>query len=100
MGYVRILATVMIVTSLAAGGVVYAQQEETTDVPEVESGEFGVGDALPAEDIHVISKPGLYGLGPEPANSKYAIAHDKLIRIDPESGKVLSILRSQAQILD
>ena len=94
MGYVRILATALLMAALLFSGAIYAQQANAA------GSNFGVGDVLPAGEIHIISNPGLYGLGPEPANSKYAIAHGKLIRIDPNTGKVLSILRSQSEVLD
>ena len=100
MGYARIFSTFMIATALCLGGAAHAQQKRADNALAADSGTFGVGDALPASDVHIITKPGLYGLGPEPADSKYAVAAGKLIRINPESGKVLSILRSQTQVLD
>ncbi len=100
MGDVRIFAAACVMAVLTSGGVFYAPQAFAAGAPDAESSEFGVGDVLPAEEVHIISQPGLYGLGPEPADSKYAIAHGMLIRIDPKTGKVLSILRSQSTVLD
>ncbi|RNF33401.1 hypothetical protein [Paracoccus methylarcula] len=102
MGYVRILAATVTATVLTVGilDAPFLQHAFTAAAAGAEAASFDVGDRLPADQVHVITKPGLYGLGPEPANSKYAVAHGKLIRIDPETGKVLSILRSQTEILD
>lgn len=61
---------------------------------------IGVGDTLPAAEVHIITSPGRYGLGPEPEGGKYAVAKGKLIRIDPESYKIQSILRAQSEVLD
>lgn len=108
MGYVRIFATILCVMAPPWSGLAGAEQTVAGNVQKTaedaqaaeDSGGFGVGDTLPAGEVHIISKPGLYGLGPEPENSKYAVSDGKLIRINPESGKVLSILRSQAKVLD
>lgn len=62
--------------------------------------EFHVGDSLDRDEVHVVSSPGRYGLGAEVPGSSYAVAHGKLIRIDPSSFKVLSILRDQPRLLD
>lgn len=59
-----------------------------------------VGDVLKPGQYHLILNPGRYGLGPEPQGSRYAIAAGLLVRIDARSGKILSILREQREILD
>ncbi|WP_299845514.1 hypothetical protein [uncultured Paracoccus sp.] len=61
---------------------------------------LAVGDVLPAGQVHIISEPGLYGLGRNVGGSAYAVAKGQLIRIDPKTMKVLSILRPQRAILD
>lgn len=61
---------------------------------------FQVGDVLPEADVHIVTSPGVYGLGPEPPGSRYAVAHGMLIRVDAETTKVLSVLREQARPLD
>ena len=58
------------------------------------------GDILQADDIHLISQPGRYGLGPEQPGSRYAVVSRTLIRIDPQNLKILSILRHPVAILD
>lgn len=102
MGYVRILVTIVTAAVLTVGVVdaTFLQHSFTAAAADAETVNFDVGDTLPPDQVHIVTKPGLYGLGPEPANSKYAVAHGKLIRIDPETGQVLSILRSQTEILD
>lgn len=59
-----------------------------------------VGDILPREDVHIVTELGLYGLGRTIGDSEYAVARGLLIRIDPKTLKVLSILREQREILD
>jgi hypothetical protein len=59
-----------------------------------------VGDVMPRKQIKVIQSPGRYGLGSEPKGSKYAIVGGTLVRIDAQTGKILSILRTQAEPLD
>lgn len=109
MGYVRILVTSVCAAVVAIGVLTTAIVHSTFPQhsfaalaanAQDEAAGFDVGDTLPSDQIHIVTKPGLYGLGPEPPDSKYAVAHGKLIRIDPKTGQVLSILRSQAEILD
>jgi hypothetical protein len=59
-----------------------------------------VGDVVPRKQIKVIQSPGRYGLGSEPKGSKYAIVGGTLVRIDAKTGKILSILRPQAELQD
>lgn len=61
---------------------------------------LGAGDVLKPEQYHLITNPGLYGLGPEPPDSRYVIAAGLLLRLHARSGKILSILREQREILD
>ncbi|RMC37883.1 hypothetical protein [Paracoccus alkanivorans] len=102
MGYVRTIATIVTAAAFTVGVVdtTLLQQSLAAGAAGSESAGFGVGDTLPPDQVHIITNPGLYGLGPEPAGSKYAVAGGKLIRINPKTGKVLSILRSQSEILD
>lgn len=59
-----------------------------------------VGGQLAPEDVHVVTEPGRYGLGPQLRGSQYGIAGGQLIRFDPESFQVQSILRRQARHAD
>lgn len=61
---------------------------------------FAVGDKLNPERIHMIDRPGLYGLGEGLPGSSYAISDNHLIRVDATNFRVQSILRSRQQILD
>ena len=55
------------------------------------------GDILPPDDVSLVEKPGRYGLGADLPGSRYAIARGHLVRIDPDTLKVKSVLREQAR---
>lgn len=59
-----------------------------------------VGDVLKLDRIHIIRQPGKYGLGTPPDGDDYAVVNGRLIRVDGETGKVLSILRPVYAVLD
>lgn len=59
-----------------------------------------VGKALAPSSIHVITRPGLYGMGQPPRGSRYGIVNGKLIRFDPSTSRVLSVIRQVDRILD
>ena len=59
-----------------------------------------VGDRLIPEQVHVLAEPGRYGLGPQIRGSRYGIAEGHLIRFDPDSLQVQSVLRRQHQLPD
>lgn len=93
-----VVSAVVLVTGMTGGlptGAALAQSAE-----QAAEAAFGVGDTLSADQVHIITSPGLYGLGPAPDGSKYAVAGGKLIRIDPATLKVQSILRNQSEVLD
>lgn len=52
-----------------------------------------VGDTVDMSRVKVVDQPEVYGLGIAPAGNIYAIVGDLLVRMNPETGKVLSILR-------
>lgn len=58
------------------------------------------GQTIPAEHLHMITRPGRYGLGAAPAGSVYAVADRHIVRIGLEDGRVLSVLRPVQRILD
>lgn len=64
------------------------------------SGGISVGQIVDPAHAHMITHPGRYGLSNAPGNNRYAVVAGKLVRIDEESGKILSILRSIDRILD
>jgi hypothetical protein len=51
------------------------------------------GDIVPADQVDFIERPGHYGLGSDLRGSRYAIIDDHLVRIDPHTLQVKSILR-------
>lgn len=61
---------------------------------------FVVGDILDLGTIHIINQPGLYGLGEPPLGNRYAVVDGRLVRIDSETGRLLSIIRLVDAILD
>ena len=52
------------------------------------------GDVLEAEEVQFIERPGYYGLGSDLRGSRYAISEGHLVRVDPNSLQVQSVLRS------
>nr|WP_111297755.1 hypothetical protein [Paracoccus saliphilus] len=59
-----------------------------------------VGDTpLPAQ-VRLIKNLGTFGLGPDLPGSRYAIVGKHLVRIDAESGQILSILRPLPELKD
>lgn len=59
-----------------------------------------VGDIFDLKDIHIVTRPGLYGLGEPPAGNRYAIVDGRLVRVDSGTGRLLSIIRLVDAILD
>ncbi|WP_104492745.1 hypothetical protein [Paracoccus denitrificans] len=59
-----------------------------------------VGDRLDNARLHQVTRPGLYGMSEAPSGSRYGIVDGKLIRYDPESAQVLSIIRQVDRIMD
>ncbi|MCZ0961121.1 hypothetical protein [Paracoccus benzoatiresistens] len=58
------------------------------------------GDVIPADQVDFIERPGHYGLGSGVRGSRYAIVGDHLVRIDPETLQLKSILRSDVNAAD
>ena len=58
-----------------------------------------VGDHVNLDLVHIITRPGLYGLG-EPSAGRYAIVDGRLLRIDSQTGQILSFIRLVDAILD
>lgn len=61
---------------------------------------LGVGDFIDWDDVHVVTRPGRYGLSMPPDGNRYAIVDGQLVRVNEDSGKILSILRLVDAILD
>lgn len=62
--------------------------------------QFKIGSRLEPELLHVVTRPGLYGMGRPPPGNRYGIINGRLIRFDPETMKVLSVIRDVDEILD
>lgn len=63
-------------------------------------GSLRVGGTVDAALLHPVTRPGLYGMSQPPAGSRYGIIAGQLIRYDPDSVQVLSIIRQVDRILD
>ncbi|RNF33483.1 hypothetical protein A7A09_016755 [Paracoccus methylarcula] len=61
---------------------------------------LGVGDFIDWDDVHIVTRPGRYGLSMPPDGNRYAIVDGQLVRVNRDSGKILSILRLVDAILD
>lgn len=59
-----------------------------------------VGDVFDLNSIHIVTQPGLYGLGKPPASNSYAVIGGQLVRVDSDTGRLLSIIRMVDKILD
>lgn len=64
------------------------------------AGPVAVGQILDLGKVHLVTRPGRYGLSRAPAGNDYAVVDGKLVRVDSRSGQILSILRSIDTILD
>ncbi|MDO5648234.1 hypothetical protein [Paracoccus sp. (in: a-proteobacteria)] len=69
---------------------VQADEQTPADVP---APRYHIGDLVPQGDLRIIRHPGQYGLSVPPAGNSYAIVQGKLVRVDTETGAILSILR-------
>lgn len=61
---------------------------------------LAVGEVFSLRDIHMITRPGLYGLGNPPNGDRYAVIDNRIVRVDAETGRILSIIRLVEAILD
>lgn len=68
--------------------------------PHVEIGDgLVIGSRLDPAQLHVITRPGLYGLtGNSP--DRFGLINGKLLRFDPETMRLRSIIRSGVRMLD
>ena len=97
----------VILTVLAAALVVVfsanlAPQAQGTpqEAPRKEARILSPGDVLDASDVDFIERPGYYGLGSELRGSRYAISDGHLVRVDPDSLRVQSVLRTNVRSVD
>lgn len=59
-----------------------------------------VGDIAPPDVTHIVTRPGLYGLSNPPAGNVYAVVSDQLVRLDADTGQILSRLRMVEAVID
>ena len=96
----RTQISLTLAAALMAIGVYAATGSGETAAQAASSSQIVIGETLPPDSLHLIERPGLYGLGPEPPGSRYAVANGHLIRIDAKTLQVLSVLRIQDRVLD
>lgn len=62
---------------------------------------LAVGDILDGSKMHVITRPGLYGLGGSATTeSRYGIIEGKLLRFDPQTMQLRAIIRHGVSVLE
>lgn len=59
-----------------------------------------IGQIAPAKGLHIVTTPGVYGLGDPPAGNSYAVIDGQLVRINTKTHQIMSIIRSVDRILD
>lgn len=59
-----------------------------------------VGNVVDWDTVHVVTRPGLYGLSDPPSGQRYAIVDGRLVRVDGQTSKILSVIRLVDAILD
>ncbi len=62
--------------------------------------EVRVGAVAGPQDLHPITRPGLYGVGRAPQGNKYGVIDGKLVRYDPQTMQILAVIRAVDAILD
>lgn len=66
----------------------------------VQVGGLAVGDTLDAKRLHVITRPGLYGLTGTSSGNAYGIIDGLLVRFDSSSLRLKSIIRAGVKPVD
>lgn len=61
---------------------------------------LGAGSVIDWDDVHVVTRPGLYGLSEPPTGQRFAIVDGRLVRVDSQTSKILSIIRLVDAIVD
>lgn len=59
-----------------------------------------IGASVDRGSLHLITRPGRYGLGHPPGGSRYAVLDGQIVRVSVTDGQLLSILRRTERILD
>lgn len=61
---------------------------------------LAVGDRIDWSRVHIVRRPGLYGLADAPSGQSYAIVDGRLVRVDDGTARILSIIRGVDALLD
>lgn len=88
---------------LAATGAVTATAmfgDVTVPAVQVDPIRPEIGSIARAGDLHVIRRPGLYGVSVPAAGMQYAVIGDSLVRIDAESHVIRAIIRNGVRPID
>lgn len=59
-----------------------------------------IGEPVAADSIHLIERPGLYGVADPAPGMRYAVVGSSLVRIDAATNVVRSIVRGSVRPLD
>ena len=78
---------------LTPAAAIVAQTERRAPEP-VPTAAVTVGDIVDPQNVHLVTHPGRYGLSNAPSGHRYAIVNGKLVRIDAQTGKIMSVLRA------
>lgn len=71
-----------------------------TDRAVASCAKLRVGAEVDTQRLHVVTRPGLYGIGAAPRGSSYGIVDGRLVRFDPDTMRVQSVVRRVEAILD
>lgn len=80
--------------SAAAPPLRLAQPADLSAPRAVQVRGLAVGDRLDPERLHVITRPGLYGLSGNAAGDRYGIVDGMLVRYDAQEMRLKSIIRT------
>lgn len=96
---IGIAAAGVVVAALLAGLTLQAQETRPYE-RRAQAAAVTPGQVLAADQVRFVENPGVYGLGSELRGSRYAIVDGYLIRIDPRSLEVQSVIRSKVRPAD
>lgn len=92
-----ILALVAFATMIGAS---VMMTDLLSEQPSHVDSEIDIGEVAPAGGTHLITRPGRYGLGPEVPGSQYAVVGGMLVRLDPHTLQIQSVIRMVNGLLD
>ncbi|MDQ1899448.1 hypothetical protein RAH32_03180 [Paracoccus sp. WLY502] len=98
---VMVIATAAVAATLIAlfsNDTPQAQGTIQANATRAETRSLMPGDILPAETVDFIERPGIYGLGSELPGSRYAIVDGHLVRVNPNTMQLQSILRRGSSV--